>query len=38
MSWDPKWAEMDPADKELALRQWQEAWDEFVNGVANDAI
>jgi len=29
---------MDATDKEIAFRQWQEAWDEFVDRAANDAI
>jgi hypothetical protein len=33
-----KWAEMDATDKELAFRQWQETWDEFVDGAVNDDI
>jgi len=33
-----QWAEMDVTDKALAFRQWQEAWDEFVDRVANDTV
>jgi len=33
-----QWAEMDATDKELAFRQWQEAWDEFVDRAINDVI